>query len=72
MLSTTLRPLQSSGTWARIGPEGRKVLAAQRVYGVPAPDGPVVHLQQATGGDIFGAYVASFERTWTEARPWTG
>ena len=49
-----------------------QVLVAQRVYGVPAPGGPVVHLQQATGGDMFGAYVDSFERTWAEARPWTG
>lgn len=49
-----------------------QILVAQRVYGVPAPGGPVVHLQQATGGDMFGAYVASFERTWVEARPWIG
>jgi transcriptional regulator with XRE-family HTH domain len=48
-----------------------QVLVAQRVYGVPAPGGPVVLLQQATGGDMFGAYVDSFERTWAEARPWT-
>jgi hypothetical protein len=49
-----------------------QVLVAQRVYGVPAPGAPVVHLQQATGGDMFGAYVDSFERTWAEARPRTG
>jgi transcriptional regulator with XRE-family HTH domain len=49
-----------------------QILVAQRVHGVPAPGGPVVHLQQATGGDMFGAYVDSFERTWAEARPWTG
>ena len=49
-----------------------QVLVAQRVYGVAAPGGPVVHLQQGTGGDMFGSYADSFERTWSEARPWTG
>lgn len=49
-----------------------QVLVAQRVYGVPALDGPVVHLQQAAGGDMFEAHADSFERTWVEARPWTG
>jgi hypothetical protein len=49
-----------------------QVLVAQRVYGVPALNGPVVHLQQAAGGDMFEAHTDSFERTWAEARPWTG
>jgi transcriptional regulator with XRE-family HTH domain len=49
-----------------------QVLVAQCVYGVPVLGGPVVHLQQVTGGDMFGAYVDSFERIWAEARPGTG
>ena len=49
-----------------------QVLVAQRVYGAAAAAGPVMHLQQVAGGDMFGVYVDSFERIWAGARPWIG
>lgn len=51
-----------------------QLLVAQRAYRVPAAEVPVLHLRWADGGDMFPAYVESFERTWAEACPvnWPG
>ena len=46
-----------------------QLLVAQRVYGVPAAQAPVLHLQQAEGGDMFTTYLQSFERSWADAHP---
>ncbi len=45
-----------------------QLLVAQRAYGVPAGQAPVLHLQWIEGGDMFTTYVESFERTWADAR----
>jgi transcriptional regulator with XRE-family HTH domain len=46
-----------------------QLLVAQRAYGVPDVQAPVLHLQRADGGDMFTVYIESFERTWADARP---
>jgi hypothetical protein len=45
------------------------LVVAQCAYGVPAADGPVLHLQQTAEADMFATYVDSFERTWADAQP---
>jgi transcriptional regulator with XRE-family HTH domain len=45
------------------------LIVAQCAYGVPAADGPVLHLQQTAEADMFATYVDSFERTWADAQP---
>jgi len=48
------------------------LVVVQRAYGVPVTDGPVLHLQQSAGADMFAAYVDSFERTWADAQARSG
>jgi hypothetical protein len=45
------------------------LIVAQLAYGVPAADGPVLHLQQTAEADMFATYFDSFERTWADAQP---
>jgi transcriptional regulator with XRE-family HTH domain len=44
-----------------------QLLVAQRAYGVPAEEAPVLHLQRTDASDMFAAYVESFERIWADA-----
>ena len=44
------------------------VLASQYVYGIPAGQVPVLHLQRTGPADITTAYLDSFERAWTGAQ----
>jgi transcriptional regulator with XRE-family HTH domain len=46
-----------------------QLLVAQRAYGVPSAEVPVLHLQRADGGEMFATYVESFERSWADAEP---
>jgi transcriptional regulator with XRE-family HTH domain len=44
-----------------------QLLVAQRAYAIPAEHTPVLHLQRTADGDMFTAYLESFERTWVDA-----
>jgi transcriptional regulator with XRE-family HTH domain len=44
-----------------------QLLVAQRAYAIPAERAPVLHLQRTTDGNMFDAYLESFERTWADA-----
>ena len=46
-----------------------QLLVAQRAYAIPAEHTPALHLQRTADGDMFTAYLESFERTWAEAHP---
>ena len=46
-----------------------QLLVAQRAYAIGAEHAPVLHLQRTQGGNMFTAYVESFERTWAKAHP---
>jgi hypothetical protein len=46
-----------------------QLLVAQRAYAIPAEHAPVLHLQRTADGNMFTAYLESFERTWVDAHP---
>lgn len=47
----------------------RTALVNTHVYGAPAAQSPVLHLQQVPGGRVFDHYIASFDRVWAAAEP---
>jgi transcriptional regulator with XRE-family HTH domain len=48
-----------------------QMLVAQRVYGIPAEQAPVIHLERTESGGMMTTYLEGFERTWASvgARP---
>jgi hypothetical protein len=44
-----------------------EMLVNQHAYGIAAADSPVSHLRQAPDGEMFEAYVASFDRIWSQS-----
>jgi transcriptional regulator with XRE-family HTH domain len=46
-----------------------EMLVNQHAFGVPAADAPVSHLRRGPDGEMFDAYVASFERVWSRSIP---
>ena len=46
-----------------------EMLVNSHVYGQPAAQAPVMHLRQIAGGTLVGTYLDSFERVWSESRP---
>ncbi len=47
-------------------------LAAKNAYGEPASANPTLHLRRIDGGAVADHYIASFERVWLAAMPWSG
>jgi hypothetical protein len=45
------------------------LIVNQHAYGAPAANAPVFHLRISQSSDMFGSYVASFDRIWAAARP---
>jgi hypothetical protein len=45
------------------------LLANTHVYGAPAAQSPVIHLQRVAGGRLFDHYMASFEKVWSGSEP---
>lgn len=45
------------------------VLANIHVFGSPASQSPVLHLQRIPGGRVFDHYMRSFDRVWDSAKP---
>lgn len=44
-----------------------QLFIVQHVYGVPIAQAPLLHLQRRESGDLFTAYLESFERIWADA-----
>jgi hypothetical protein len=49
-----------------------QLLINTHVYGVMANNAPVFHLRKIPGGDMAATYLESFERVWTDAKPYEG
>lgn len=49
-----------------------EILVNPHAWGEAASANPVLHLRRLDGGGLFDHYVASFERVWETALPWTG
>jgi transcriptional regulator with XRE-family HTH domain len=45
-----------------------QMLVNTHAYGFGAPHNPVLHLQQLPDGQVFGRYVESFDRVWSQAQ----
>jgi hypothetical protein len=48
-----------------------RLLVNPHLYGAPASHSPVHVISRVAGGRLFANYMASFERTWEAARPFT-
>ena len=46
-----------------------EMLVNTHVYGLPAGHAPVLHLRRLSAGELFDAYIESFERVWARSRP---
>ena len=49
-----------------------EILVNPHVYGEPASANPTLHLRRLDGGAVADQYMASFERVWGIAMPWSG
>lgn len=45
------------------------VLVNIHVFGSPAPQNPVLHLQRVPGGRLFDHFMRAFDRVWEDAQP---
>jgi transcriptional regulator with XRE-family HTH domain len=64
--------LHSTTLYASLFRYDDEILANPHVYGEPASANPVLHLRRLDGGTVAGQYLASFERVWGLAMPWSG
>ncbi len=64
--------LHDTALYASIVRGDDMALINAHVYGAPAAQSPVLHLQRVPGGRVFDHYLASFERVWSSARPTGG
>lgn len=64
--------LHSTTLYASLFRYDDEILANTHVYGEPASANPVLHLRRLDGGTVAGQYLASFERVWDTAMPWSG
>jgi transcriptional regulator with XRE-family HTH domain len=46
-----------------------ELLVNPHIYGTEAAQAPVIHLRQIAGGTLVSTYLDSFERVWSESRP---
>jgi transcriptional regulator with XRE-family HTH domain len=64
--------LHSTTLYASLFRYDDEILANPHAYGEPASANPVLHLRRIDGGSVAGHYLASFERVWATAMPWSG
>jgi transcriptional regulator with XRE-family HTH domain len=64
--------LHSTTLYASLFRYDDEILANPHVYGEPASANPLLHLRRLDGGTVAGQYLASFERVWVMAIPWSG
>lgn len=56
--------LHGTTLYATVFRADNQMLANTHVYGAPAAQSPVLHLQRVPGGRVFDHYLTSFERVW--------
>lgn len=61
--------LHSTTLYASIFRADNVALVNAHVYGAPAAQSPVLHLQQMPDGRVFDYYMRSFDRVWQSAKP---
>jgi transcriptional regulator with XRE-family HTH domain len=64
--------LHSTTLYASLFRYDDEILVNPHVHGEPASANPVLHLRRLDGGTVASTYVASFERVWATAMPWSG
>ncbi|MBO0808579.1 MAG: XRE family transcriptional regulator, partial [Actinobacteria bacterium] len=64
--------LHSTTLYASLFRYDDEILANPHTYGEAASANPVLHLRRLDGGTVAAAYMASFERVWATAMPWSG
>lgn len=61
--------LHDTTLYASIFRSDNSVLVNTHVYGAPAAQSPVLHLQRLPGGRVFDHYMTSLDRVWSRAKP---
>ena len=64
--------LHSTTLYASLFRYDDEILVNPHAYGEAASANPVLHLRRLDGAGLFDHYVASFDRVWETALPWTG
>jgi hypothetical protein len=64
--------LHSTTLYASLFRYDDEILVNPHAYGEPGSANPVLHLRRIDGGSVAGHYLASFERVWATAMPWSG
>jgi len=64
--------LHSTTLYASLFRYDDEILVNPHAYGEPASANPTLHLRRIDGGTVAGHYLASFERVWATAMPWSG
>jgi len=64
--------LHSTTLYASMFRYDDEVLVNPHAYGEPASANPTLHLRRIDGGAVADHYIASFERVWLAAMPWSG
>jgi transcriptional regulator with XRE-family HTH domain len=60
--------LHATTLYASIFRSDGAALVNTHVYGAPAAQSPVLHLQRVPGGRVFDHYMTSFDRVWSTAK----
>ena len=64
--------LHSTTLYASLFRYDDEILVNPHAYGEPASANPTFHLRRIDGGTVADHYMASFERVWETAVPWSG
>ena len=64
--------LHSATLYASLFRYEDEIMANPHAFGEPASANPVLHLRRLDGGQVTDHYMASFERVWATAAPWSG
>lgn len=64
--------LHSTTLYASLFRYDDEILVNPHAYGEPGSANPVLHLRRIDGGSVADHYLASLERVWATAMPWSG
>jgi transcriptional regulator with XRE-family HTH domain len=64
--------LHSTTLYASLFRYDDEILVNPHAYGEPASANPTLYLRRIDGGSVADHYLASFERVWATAMPWSG
>lgn len=64
--------LHSTTLYASLFRYDDEIMINPHVFGEPASANPTLHVRRLDGGQLADHYIASFERVWAAAVPWSG